>query len=188
MAIKAIIFDIGGVLLENPLIGKFWQSKSGSKELRDKFGAGKIPKEYFIKEASKILGMPEEDFLENYGKAYFPIGKIDRVFDIIKSLKIKSYLFSDTNPIHLKFIKNRYPKMFKLAEKSFMSSDIGSRKNENKSYQYIIKKLKLKPEEILLIDDKQEVLDIAKKHRLKTILFKNNKQLIEDLKKLGVKV
>lgn len=188
MTIKAVIFDIGGILLENPLIGDFWHNKTGSKELRNKFGAGKISKEDFVKEASKLLGMPEEDFLERYGKTYFSIKKVRGVFDIIKSLKVKSYLFSDTNPIHLEFVKNKYPEMFKIVKKSFMSAEIGSRKNEDKSYKHILKTLKLKPEEILLIDDKQDVLDFAKKYGIKTVLFKNNKQLVEDLKNLGVKI
>lgn len=186
--IKAIIFDIGGVLLKNPLIGEFWQNKSGSKELRDKFGVGKLPREEFIKKASGLLEIPKEDFLKRYGEAYFPIRKTEGVLEILKSLKIKSYLFSDTNPIHLEFIKNKYPEMFKLVDKRFMSSEIGNRKNEDKSYQYIIKTLKLKPEEILLIDDKQEVLDFAKKHGLKIILYKNPEMLRENLIKLGVKI
>jgi hypothetical protein len=43
-----------------------------------------------------------------------------------------------------------------------------------------------KTKEASFIDDYQICLDGAKKLGMKTILFKNNKQLIKDLKKLGV--
>ena len=186
--IKAIVFDIGGVLLENPLIGEFWKNKQGSKELRDKFGAGKLSQQEFIDKASKMLQIPEIKFIEEYGKAYFPIRKINKVFNIYKKLKLKKYLFSDTNPIHLEFIKKKYSEMFKLADNIFMSSRIGSRKNQLASYKHIITKLQFRPSQILLIDDKQDVLDLAWRLGMKTILFKNNKQLVKSLRKFGVKI
>ena len=186
--IKAVIFDIGGVLLENPLISEFWKNCKGSKQLRNKFGAGKMPKQEFINKASKMLNIPKRDFIKEYGKAYFPIKKIKEVYKIYKKIKIKKTLFSDTNPIHLKFIKKKYPEIFDIADAIFMSSISGSRKNQLVSYKHIISKLQFRPSQMLVIDDKQDVLDLARRLGMKTILFKNNKQLIKNLKKLGVRI
>ena len=147
-----------------------------------------INSQEFIDKASKMLQIPEIKFIEEYGKAYFPIRKINKVFNIYKKLKLKKYLFSDTNPIHLEFIKKKYSEMFKLADNIFMSSRIGSRKNQLASYKHIITKLQFRPSQILLIDDKQDVLDLAWRLGMKTILFKNNKQLVKSLRKFGVKI
>ena len=185
--IKVVVFDIGGVLLENPFIGEFWKNISGSKELRDVFGRGKMPKKEFIEKASKIIQIPKNKFIKEYSKAYFPIRKIEKTFEIYTNLKLKKALFSNTNPLHLEFIKKRYPNLFKLADKTFMSSEIGSRKSQEESYKHLIKGLKVKPQEILLIDDKEEVVTLAKKYRINTILFKNSNQLKKDMVKLGLK-
>ncbi|MDD3159724.1 MAG: hypothetical protein PHQ98_02035 [Candidatus ainarchaeum sp.] len=180
--IKAIVWDIGGVLLENPFIGEFWKNKEGSEELRHKFGSGKITKTEFINQASKMLGIPKKNFIEEYGKAYFPIKKINEVFKIFLSFEGKNYLFSDTNPIHLEFIKLKYPEIFKKSENIFMSSKIGYRKKDLESYDILINKIDLLPEEILFIDDSMEIINLAKKKGISTILYNNPKQLKKELK------
>jgi len=183
--IKAIIWDIGGVLLEDPAIGSFWKNMQGSKELRYLFGSGKLSKEDFIDRASAMLGISKDSFIEEYGRAYFPINKLEKVFEVYKSTKGKNYIFSDTNPIHLEFIKRKHAELFDFAEKLFLSPELGSRKNEETSYDLIIKELNLSPSEILLIDDKRDILDIAKRKGMATILYENPKALEEELKKFN---
>jgi len=48
--------------------------------------------------------------------------------------------------------------------------------------------MRTKPEECILVDDGQFVLDIAKSFGIKTILFKSPKQLKSDLRKLDIKI
>jgi putative hydrolase of the HAD superfamily len=50
------------------------------------------------------------------------------------------------------------------------------------------KKLGVKPEECIYIDDLDKNIPPAKKLGMKTILFKNTKQLVEKLNKLGVNI
>ena len=47
---------------------------------------------------------------------------------------------------------------------------------------------KLKPEECIFIDDLKETLKPARKLGMKTILFRNNKQLVRDLRKFNIKI
>ena len=46
----------------------------------------------------------------------------------------------------------------------------------------------MKNKEVLFIDNQEWNLKPARKLRMKTILFKDNKQFVKDLKKLGVSV
>lgn len=182
--IKTIVWDIGGVLVDDPKVGDFWKNKEGSKELRAAFGSGKISSEDFIKEGAKLLGLSEEVFLIRYKKAYFSI-KFMKPFDLYKKFK-NNYILSDTNPLHSEFIKKEFPELFKFPKKVFLSTEIGMRKNSTKIFKFLIKKLKSNPEEILFIDNKQSIVNLAKEVGIKTILFENLKQLKKDLKSFGI--
>lgn len=184
MAIKAILWDIGGVLIEDPRAGEFWKNTAESKELRNLFGTGKLSKEKFIQEGAKILGTSEKLFQEEYAKSYFSIKKLVAVCLLLEKTKGKNYIFSDTNPLHTEFIKKTYPEIFKLVKKSFLSHEIKKRKDEESAYKEIISELNLRPEEILFIDNKQEILDFAIKTGIKTLRYENHGQLSKELKAL----
>lgn len=179
--IKAILWDIGGVLLRDPYIGEFWQNKEESKILRSLFGTGKISPEEFIKRASKLLNISEKEFLDNYEKAYFPIEK-EEAYELFKKTKGKNYILSDTNPIYLQFIRKKHEDLFNLVNKQFMSSEIGYRKKEKELFEKVIKILNKEPEKILFIDNKKELLEVAETFGIKTILFENKEQLEKELK------
>jgi HAD superfamily hydrolase (TIGR01509 family) len=67
-----------------------------------------------------------------------------------------------------------------------MSFEVGSRKPEKKIFRVLLSKYHLKPAECVFIDDRDFNLVPAKEIGLKTILFKNPKQLEKDLRKIGV--
>jgi hypothetical protein len=68
--IKAILWDIGGVLLSNPRIDEFWKGINGSKELRNKFGTGEISVDEFIELGSKLTGISKAEFIKKYNNSY----------------------------------------------------------------------------------------------------------------------
>jgi len=68
--INTIIFDIGGVLIQDPQCKEFWNNMEGSKQLRILFGMGKISEEEFIKRGSKILNLSQKEFYEKYKENY----------------------------------------------------------------------------------------------------------------------
>lgn len=186
--IKAVIFDIGGVLRENIDIGDFWKNKKQSEKLRQDFGTGKLSIREFIRRASKLLDIPEKDFVREYKKAYGKLKlKID-VFKIFKEIKERKYFLTDTNPLHTMYEKKEYGQIFKKADMVFLSQKMGFRKNDIRAFRYVFKRIKFKPEETVIIDDSQGNLDNARKIGMKTILFKNAKQLKRDLKRLGINI
>ncbi len=73
--------------------------------------------------------------------------------------------------------------------KVFNSAHLGMRKPGSEIYEYVQKKLKAKPEEILFIDDREYNLVEPEKLGWNTIHFTGNVgAVIKALKKLGVKV
>lgn len=179
---------MGGVLRENIDINNFWGDSKDSGRLRKDFGTGKISTKKFIKKGAKLLEISEREFLRKYKRAYNKPELNKEVFDIYKRIKVKKYLLSDTNPLHNKYEKDKYSHIFKIADKVFLSYKIGLRKDNIKTFKFIKQKIKTASGEILMIDDSINNLKNAKKLGMKTILFRDNKQLIKELKDLGVKI
>jgi len=82
-------------------------------------------------------------------------------------------------------LKKKSYKQFKIR---LISCKEGLRKPDIRFYRLMIKRAKVSPETIVFIDDEEKMLIPAKKLGINTILFKNNKQLIKDLKKLEVEI
>ena len=61
------------------------------------------------------------------------------------------------------------------------ASKLGVHKSEPSAYKKVLRTLSLKPEEIVYIDDKQENLDVAKRVGIKTILYSDNQNTINEL-------
>jgi len=62
------------------------------------------------------------------------------------------------------------------------------KKPHKKIYVYTLKKLGAKPHECIFIDNLKRNTDSAKKLGIKTIHFRNSKQLRKDLTRLSVKI
>ena len=77
-------------------------------------------------------------------------------------------------------------KLYKRFGVVVVSCDVGLRKPDPKIYKLVLKKLKLKPNQTVFVDNQEWNLKPARKLGMKTILFKNNKQLFRDLNKIGV--
>ena len=205
MAIKAIIFDFGSVLFKedwfalskdmekkvgistlihndySKQVGKIWKKATfGKRPMKDVFRR--------ICQERKINGGINK-ICSQYIILYNKNKKLNKqLIKIIKSLKNR-YLIAchtDTNEFH--YEGHRRQGLLKLFDRHFASHLINSRKYEKKAFKIVLKKLKIKPNEIAFIDDNSLNIKNARSLGMKTILFKNNKQLVRDLRKLKIKV
>jgi putative hydrolase of the HAD superfamily len=205
MELKAIIFDIGGIVLEEPgkksreiLCKKFEIDSDKFKEfamknLTDTY-CGKSDYRKFFK---KLI--QQENLDTNYStmakewlKSREKMSKMDKnVKKIILSLK-KDYLVgSFTNSTLLNDKAKQRKESYNLFDFNLISHKLGFAKPELKSYKILIgalKKKKIKSEETIFIDDEEKNLVIPRKLKMKTILFKDAKQLKKELNRFGVKV
>lgn len=63
------------------------------------------------------------------------------------------------------------------------SSEIGIRKPDPRAYQAVLKKLGLRPEDCLFVDNRTDNVEAAQKIGMATVLAKNTGQTIDDIKK-----
>lgn len=208
--IKAVIFDVGAVLFlakskkKGNLLSSFREAclllknvnanleqvYEDTRDIYFKSSLGKISKKETLKRFSEKLGTSpektEKAFEEVYRKNTI---ENEKLYNYALKLKKNGYKIGISSiQFHLSkkiLIPKKYYGHFDALQ---ISCEDGLRKPDKKAFEFILKKLKTEPEESLFIDDKQENLDAAEKLGMKAILFKNNRQLIKDLKKLGVKI
>ena len=199
--IKGIIFDFGGVLTygKAELIYENLAKELGIKpeeltNLRNKHlnelmtGELKILKFIqIIKNNFKI----NKDIIKDYKKIYTKVMHKNlnkKMFNL--AYKLKKYyiisIISNMPDLHARI--NRNLGLFSRFYKVTLSCDVGLMKPQSKIFELALKKLNLRPKECIFIDDRKEHLNIPKKMGFKVINFKDNKQLIKELNKFGVKI
>jgi epoxide hydrolase-like predicted phosphatase len=190
--IKAVIFDWGGVLVDDPAPGYVEYCakylKIPAKELKKTFQKyhsdlqkGLISEEFFWSEVCSKLGIPEPSPLlwkEAFGAVY---SEKKEIFATVSSLKESGYklaVLSNTEMSMVDFFNEQNYQFFDVAVFSCLE---GTAKPDKRIYELTLEKLGVQAEEAVFIDDKQENISGAEKVGIKTILFKNVQQFKEDL-------
>lgn len=147
--IKTIIFDFAGVIL-NPI------QDSTVDEVTE------IHKEIF----------PKDPY---YFANHFEIN--DALLDFLKTKK-ERFNFVIFTSMMLKNEPELREKIDEVFTKIYSAAELQMRKNDPESFKFLLKDLNLKAEEVLFIDDSEDNILSAKSLGIKTILYKNNDDVI----------
>lgn len=193
--IKAVIFDMGGVLLRTvdtapreAIAKRFGTSRN---ELERYVFRGPTSVQSEIGEVSDIFhwqtvlqhyGHSEENPLEIYTE-YFSGDAIDlELMDFAESLKseykigLLSNAWVDT--------RNKLGTMFCFIEsfdKAIFSAEVKVRKPDEEIYRIMLNKLNAEPKETIFIDDFPENIEGARRVGLNTIQFQNTQETIRNV-------
>lgn len=198
--IKATLFDLGDTVfhpdwikIDKQMIKETGLSillKGKLKEIYDnKVLTGKVSiKDFFellLKDSNsnKIV----EDVMKDYKNAYEKHSPIHKeILNLIKKLRknFKILALSNTSSIHKEVNTKRG--VFSNFDKSFLSFEMGIRKPDKKVYSTILKETKLKPEEIIFIDNNEGNIKNACSIGFMGIKYVNYNKLVDDLKRFGV--
>ena len=191
--IKAVVFDLGGVLIDidyqktidafislgvenaSDLYNQFDQSM-----LFDKYEKGEVSSDTFISQL-KILtrrNIEKDNIIKAWNAmiGLFPQEKI-AFMDKIQS-KIPCYLLSNTNDIHLKKVYTNVSADFEsLFQKCYYSHIIGKRKPDVETFQWLVDQIDFEASQILFIDDSPQHVKGAIRAGLEAIYYKNEEDL-----------
>ena len=109
------------------------------------------------------------------------------MMNLVKRLKLNYRLavISNSDPINSdNCLKKGYYEPF---EELILSHELGLIKPGRRIYEVAIKRMNTRPEECLFIDDQEDCLVPARRMGMKTILFKNIRQLRAELRSLGIR-
>jgi putative hydrolase of the HAD superfamily len=194
--IKAVIFDWGGVLIENPTEGilRYCREVLGIgtgcmlaayRKLIPYFQEGKISEEEFWKGLRRRTGakggMPASLWLEAFENSY--VEKKD-VFAVAHELHGRGYrtgILSNTEkPARPIMERDSYC----IFDPLVLSWEVGSSKPQGRIFEVLIATLSMDPSEILLIDDVAANITAAKDLGLQGLLFTDAETLRSDLASL----
>jgi putative hydrolase of the HAD superfamily len=201
---EQIIFDLGGVLLDIDYqatekafvelgLKDFGEkySQLNQNDLFDKLEIGEISAQHFI---NKILTLCPVGTSPNKVVAAwnamlgeFPKEKIELLQQIKGRLPI--YMLSNTNEIHIPKVYDAWDKvsdepMSALFDKIYLSFEIGKRKPDVSTFEWVCYSLKINPSTTLFIDDSPQHIEGAKKAGLQTYYYQSKTEFLEFFNKL----
>lgn len=196
--IKAVIFDVGEVLLRGMMgFELVLNEKYGLKlalnhfdiEELEKFFHGKITEiEYWEAILAKYDWGLTIDQLKKEMRNNFR--EVEGTREIVKKLKRSGYklgLLSVHAKEWVEYLQEQYG-YHELFDSISYSFEAVVSKPDKKAYETILNKLQVKPKECLFIDDNPKNTEAAKLLGINTILFQDHVQLQEDLKSMGIKL
>lgn len=179
--IKNIIFDFGGVILNihhdrvedafRELGVKNFEalfSQAVQSDLFKNFETGSITAAQFRAEIRKITSLKIDDSTldATWNKIIgdYPLHHIEMLQLLKKNYRL--FLLSNTNEIHYKHYISKFKEEFNsefesLFERAYWSFQIGMRKPDKNSYEYVIEHSELRAEETLFIDDSMQNIEPA---------------------------
>ena len=195
--IKAIIFDLGKVLLDYDLemIAHEMSRRSGKNpdEIMDKIfeiymahslDTGKSPVRLFINDVIEYLDIDLS--FEEFRTIWCDIFWVNHEMVYFSQQLRKDYpiyILSNVCELHHEHIENTFT-VSDWADEVFVSYKEKLIKPDAKIYKQVLEKIGCMPQESILIDDREENVEGAAKLGMNTILFKNLGQFKEELSKI----
>lgn len=204
MEIKNLLLDMGGVILDVDytqiekifqtynIDGKAIYTQQTQLPLIDDFEIGKITPAEFRQGIRQTVKTNLEDKQIDYiWNSMIGNARVETI-KLLGELKLKYnkiLLFSNTNAIHVDFVKDLFAKAIGfdiftlLFDKTYFSNEIHLRKPHPESFAWVLEDAGINPEETLFIDDTQKNIDGAKQVGLNTYLLGPNQTLLDLNKK-----
>jgi len=191
--IQAVIFDWGGVLIENPTEGilRYCREVLGIgtgcmlaayRKLIPYFQEGKISEEEFWKGVRRRTGakggMPASLWLEAFEHSYVEKKDVFAVAHELHGRGCRTGILSNTEKPARPIMERE---TYRIFDPVVLSWEVGSSKPQGRIFEALIETLGLNPHEILLIDDVAANIAAAKDLGLQGLLFTNAETLRSDL-------
>ena len=196
--VESVIFDWGGVLIDDPRPGllRFCAEAFGAAQdeytpvhdsFLSEFHTGAISEQEFWRRISTELDRPVPEirsfWYEAFRAAYVP--KPD-VFSLASSLHDKGYrtaLLSNTELPAVRFLHEQNYRMFDVF---VFSCEEGTAKPEKKIYEITLERLGSEAQRTVFTDDRLDYIQGAREAGLNAILFESIDQFKSELTRLGV--
>lgn len=201
--IKAIIFDLGGVILNIDFIiahraladlgvknSEGMYAQESADTLFKSLEHGHLSPDEFCENFRKEtkLAVTNGQIINAFNSMLLDFRKESLAFIQQLRKKYKVYVLSNTNAIHREAFDKIYTKEFgsgsftDLFDNVYFSHEIGYRKPEAAAYQFVLDDNGLKSDECLFIDDTIENVEGAKKAGLEAVFLGKGEVIEEKLR------
>lgn len=196
MAIKAVVFDVGGVLCEwTTIVRKFAKEAQWSYDrfyslfIKLSFDPqqgsdlGKISSDEFFRRLAAAIGKPELG--SQWRREFVPgFSRIEPSFKLVDELKGKYRLAVLTNAKTGLWDEWQEGKLREYFEVIVDSAEVHVLKPDEKIYRILLERLKLPAEECLFIDDFAEYVEAAKQLGFQTVHFTDPEESVKEIRRI----
>lgn len=195
--IKNIIFDFGDVFINLDKKATFENLKklgvkkfsSEMLEVTKQYEMGMLTTQEFLNTFKILFPFISELEFKNAWNSMlldFPTYRLSFIKSLAKSKKFRIFLLSNTNDMHISWIKKNWgSKLFSefknCFEKFYLSHELHLRKPNKDIYEFIMGSNKLLPDETLFIDDTLENTIVPKSLGIKIWNLDPNSEDVVDL-------
>ncbi len=183
MKIKAVVFDLGKVLVDfdygiaaRTLAGK---SKSSAEEIRAiidqtpllfRYESTQITTQEFFEEVRRRIGFRGsfDEFAASFGDIFTEIPAMTRLHAEIRARGVPTFILSNTNEIAVGHIRRNFPFFANFTDYIF-SFEHGVLKPADRIYEITEQRSGCREGEILFLDDKPENTEAGAKRGWRTI-------------------
>ncbi len=201
LQIKAVIFDLGNVLLNfnakksakrfakacKVPVAAVWDHFFTSSTEKA-YTRGEITCQEFYQHSCEAFKSPVDfkTFKHYWNDIFWENEGMDALLAKLKK-KYPLYLISNTNKMHFDHIQSEF-KILRHFKKTFPSHEVGHRKPEPQIYKKVLRSIKLKPQETVFVDDVEKFVEGARVVGMNAIQFKTPSQLVREFRKFNIKI
>ncbi len=202
----ALIFDFGNVIAFFDFVKA--TTKLGARlgitgrELYDRLGPlgfatelaaferGQISAVDFSTRILRMISLTSshQEFADAWADIFTPN---ESIIPIVENLKAQGYsliLGSNTNELHAQQFRNQFATILKHFDHLVLSYEVGHIKPSREFFVRCVEAANMAPPDCVFIDDLPENIEGARTAGLRGIVYLTSKDLVSDLKKLGVEV
>lgn len=194
---KAVIFDWGGVLIDNPAgrLVSYCSEKLGVDSHQGgqviathlpAFARGEIAEELFWKRVGQDLNVPMPESASLWNEAFGTICRPrEAMYDLAQALHkdFKTAVLSNTELAAKPYCLAHRADYFDV---KVFSCDEGFIKPQRELYEICLQRLEVKPQEAIFIDDLQDNVAGARAVGLQAIHYVSYQELLEQLQEFGI--
>ena len=200
MAIEAVVFDLGKVLLDfdyGIAAAKLAQrSKILSPEILKliaqppllfKYETGLMTQQQFYEEICGLTGFrgDMEEFTGFFSDIFSPIPAMIELQAALRKKGLATYIFSNTNDLPITHIRKHFP-FFNNFDGYILSYEHGAMKPDARLYEVVEKMTGQQGERILYLDDREENVAAGAERGWQVILQESPDKTLAHLKALGL--
>lgn len=175
-ATRAVLFDLGGVLLTIDWERAFatWapHSRLPAAHLRERFSfdeafhrheTGHLPDEGYFAHLRHVLELECEPQQVRAGFDAILAGEIEQTVQMLDAIRerVPCYAISNTNASHVAQMQRGFPGFLDRFARVFTSHEIGHRKPHPESFGHVLRAIGVPPAEVLLFDDLEPNIEAA---------------------------
>jgi glucose-1-phosphatase len=199
--IKAIIFDIGRVLVRLDIAGAMaglkgvalspeetWKAIERDPSWHDWQEGRMKPRDWHLHIGRKLgVNTPFEKFSEVWNRVLDPRPQVEPEFLEYLSKHYCLAVLSNTDPIHVEALEKNFD-FFRFFKKRIYSCAVGTSKPSPLIFREALRACKVKADQTLYIDDIPAYVQAARQLGMQGIVFQSAEQLRADLNELGIAV